>query len=324
MQDAIIMPQGEPIPDPNAARPLAIHTLHPKTVLNRMRPSRQKNGVPAPRMAEWSINPYRGCQHACAYCYARRGHVAFDLNGSEDFEREIFVKTGAAEILQAELASRRRATWNTAIVIGTAVDPYQPIEGSQRVTRSLLEELRKAHAPVQIITKNSMVVRDADVLAEIARHNQCAVFISITTLDADLARRMEPATPPPLKRLQAVQRLVERGVPAGVMIAPIMPWLTDGPGTLEALAIAAHQHQAQWVTSGALRLHPDVRPVFFKWLAAERPDLLARYTAWYRWADPPEAYRTRLHARMAAIRTALGMPAGPPERRSTTVQMAMF
>lgn len=323
MADGGTLSYIEPVPDPEMARPLAVHTLHTKTVLNRMRPIR-KNGVPAPRMAEWSINPYRGCQHACAYCYARRTHITFDLNGGEDFEREIFVKSGAAEILRTELAPHRRATWNTAIVIGTAVDPYQPIEGSQRLTHSLLIELRDARAPVQIITKNSMVVRDADILAEIARHNQCAVFISITTLDADLARRMEPATPPPLKRLAAVRRLVEAGVPAGVMIAPIMPWLTDGPGTLEALAIAAHHHQAQWLTSGALRLHPDVRPVFFQWLERERPDLVPRYTAWYRWADPPEAYRTRLHERMAAIRGAMGLPGGPPERRNATVQMTFF
>jgi DNA repair photolyase len=315
--------QPEPSPDPTAARPLAIHPLQAKTILNRMRPIR-KNGVPAPRMAEWSINPYRGCQHACAYCYARRTHIAFDLNGGEDFEREIFVKRDAGEILRAELRSHRRSSWNSSIVIGTAVDPYQPIEGSQRVTRAILEALRDAHAPVQIITKNSMVVRDADILAEIARHNHCAVFISITTLDADLARRMEPATPPPLKRLAAVKRLVELGVPAGVMLAPVLPWITDGPGTLEALALAAYHHQAQWISSGTLRLHPDVRPVFLRWLAGEFPALVPRYETWYRWTEPPEIYRTRLHERVAAIRSALGMPGGPPEREPGPTQLALF
>jgi DNA repair photolyase len=315
--------QPEPVPDPQAVRPLAVHTLQPKTILNRMRPFRRQEAS-ATKMAEWSINPYRGCQHACAYCYARRTHVDFDLGGAEDFEREIFVKTGAGEILRQELRARRRATWHSPIVIGTAVDPYQPVEGTWRVTRSILEAIRDARAPVQIITKNSMVLRDADILAEIARNNHCAVFMSITTLDADLSRRMEPATPPPLKRLAAVRRLVERGVPAGIMIAPILPWITDGRGALEQLAIAAHQHQAQWLASGTLRLHPDVRPVFLRWLERERPDLMDCYTDWYRWTEAPERYRERLHDRMTAIRAALGMPGNPPEYAPKIVQLTLF
>ncbi len=316
-------PQPEPAPDPASARPLAVHILQTKTMLNRMRPFRRQE-APATRIAEWSINPYRGCQHACAYCYARRTHVDFDLGGAEDFEREIFVKAGAGEILRQELRSRRRGTWHSPITIGTAVDPYQPVEGTWRVTRAILEAIRDARAPMQLITKNSMVLRDADILAEIARHNHCAVFVSITTLDADLARRMEPATPPPLKRLAAVQRLVERGVPAGVMIAPVLPWITDGRGAIEQLAIAAHQHKAQWIVAGTLRLHPDVRPVFFRWLQRERPDLMERYADWYRWTEAPEGYRERLHARIDAIRAALSMPGGPPEYAPKTVQMALF
>ncbi len=317
------LPAREPVPDPAAARPLAVHVIQAKAVLNRMRPFRQQNSA-AVQIAEWSINPYRGCQHGCAYCYARRTHTDFDMNGAADFEREIFVKAGAAEILRQELRARRRGTWHAPVVIGTAVDPYQPVEGSWRVTRGILEELRIARAPVQIITKNTMVMRDADLLAEIARHNHCAVFISITTLDADLARRLEPATPPPLKRLAAVRTLVAHGVPAGVMLAPILPWLTDGRGELEALALAAHRHQAQWLSSGTLRLHPDVRPVFLAWLARERPDLVDRYTDWYRWTEAPAYYRERLHSRMATIRTALGLPDGPPAYEPQTVQMTLF
>ncbi|MBA3823596.1 MAG: radical SAM protein [Ktedonobacterales bacterium] len=314
--------QTEPIPDPMMTRPLAMHMLHPKVVLNRVRPIRR--GGNETRFAEWSINPYRGCQHACAYCYARRTHVAFDLDGAADFEREIFVKVDAATVLRAELARRRRSTWNTPIVIGTAVDPYQPIEGQQRITRAILEVLRDFRAPVHLITKNTMVLRDADLLAEIAQQASCAVFISITTLDAALARRLEPATPPPLKRLRAVQTLVARGINAGVMLAPVLPWLTDAPGMLEALALAAHQHNARWLTSGTLRLHPDVRPVFLRWLARERPDLLTRYEAWYRWTEPPEQYRQRVHGRMAAIRAALGMPGGPPSYTPQVVQLSLF
>jgi DNA repair photolyase len=316
-------PCQEPVPDPTAARPLAVHVIQAKSVLNRMRPFRRQIGEAA-KLAEWSINPYRGCQHGCAYCYARRTHTDFDMNGAADFEREIFVKAGAAEILRQELRARRRGAWHAPVVIGTAVDPYQPVEGTWRVTRDILAELCAARAPVQIITKNTMVTRDADILAEIARHNHCAVFMSITTLDADLARRLEPATPPPLKRLAAVRRLVERGVPAGVMAAPILPWLTDGRGDLEALALAAHRHQAQWLSAGTLRLHPDVRPVFMAWLARERPHLIDRYTDWYRWTEAPSHYRERLHARIDAIRAALGLADGPPAYEPKTVQMTLF
>jgi DNA repair photolyase len=225
---------------------------------------------------------------------------------------------------RVELQRRRGSIWTSPIVIGTAVDPYQPVEGSQRITRSLLQEILAAKAPVQIITKNTMVVRDTDLLAQIASQTHCAVFISLNTLDAMFARRMEPATPPPEKRLAAIRTLVERGVPAGLMLAPVLPWLTDEPGTIEALALAAHSAKAQWITSGTLRLHPDVRPVFFAWLQRERPDLLSRYWEMYRWTDAPERYRDRLHARIATIREALGMPAGPPPLRAPFEQLTLF
>lgn len=323
MDEILPSPYHEPSPDPTAVRPLAIHEIRPKTVLNRMRPF-QRDGQAERAMSDWSINPYRGCQHACAYCYARRTHIAFDMDGGRAFEQEIFVKAGAGDILRQELRRRQGSTWNSPIVIGSAVDPYQPIEGHRRITRSILEALRDAHVPVQIITKNSMVVRDADILAEIARHNECHVFMSITTMDANLARRMEPATPPPLQRLKAVQTLVERGVPAGVMLAPVMPWITDGTGMLEAVAIAAHQHQAQWLASGTLRLHPDVRPWFFEWLQRERPELLPKYTHFYRWTSPPELYRQRVHARVATVRAALGLPGGPAIRFVKPEQLCLF
>lgn len=314
---------AEAAPDPTEARPLAVHNWQVKTVLNRMGPIRRQ-GV-THKLADWSINPYRGCQHACAYCYARRTHIAFDLDGAASFEQEIFVKSGAPEILRGELWRRRGSTWHGPVVIGSAVDPYQPVEGSYQVTRGILRELCQARVPVTIITKNTMVLRDADVLAEIARNAYCAVFVSITTLDVDLARRLDPATPPPLKRMQAVRRLVARGIPAGVMLAPILPWLTDGRGELEALASAARQHNAQWLSSGVLRLHPDVRPVFFAWLQRERPDLLNRYEQWYARTEPPQYYHDRVHARIDAIRAALGLPGGPPERRDERpVQATLF
>lgn len=246
------------------------------------------------------------------------------MNGGRDFEQEIFVKAGASEVLRDELR-RKRFTWNSPVVIGSVVDPYQPVEGRRRITRSLLEVLRDARVPITIITKNTMVMRDADILAEIAQRSYCAIFISVTTLDADLARRLEPATPPPLKRLAAIRYLVGHGVPAGMMLAPVLPWLTDGTGALEALASAARRHDAQWIASGTLRLHPDVRPWFFEWLEKERPDLLSKYQQWYHFTSPPEIYRERVHARVAMIRSSMGMPGGPaPFRPRGPEQLTLF
>ncbi len=312
---------AEPVPDLEEARPLAEHDLIAKSLLNRMRPV-YRNGQ-AYDIGDWSINPYRGCQHGCSYCYARRSHVAFDMDGGRAFEQEIFVKANAAAILRDEVR-RRRVPWTRPIVIGTIVDPYQPIEGHRRVTRAVLEVLCEARAPVQIITKNTMVLRDADLLAEIARRSYCAIFMSVTTLDAALARRMEPATPPPLKRLAAVGRLVALGVPAGIMAAPVVPWLTDAPGALEALAEAARDHDARWMATGVLRLHPDVRPWFMEWLRGERPDLVRWYDRWYRRADPPRIYHDRIHERVRVARSRLGLDGGPPPFAPPVRQLALF
>lgn len=312
-------------PDQTAARPLALHTIQAKTVLNRMRPFRSGSDNETRHFASWSINPYRGCQHACAYCYARRTHIAFDLDGGRAFEQEIFVKENAALVLREQLRHRRHAAWEQPIVIGSAVDPYQPVEGKQQITRSILKVLRDYKAPVTIITKNSMIVRDIDILSTIAQQNYCAVFMSITTMDADLARRLEPATPPPQQRLRAIQRLVKSGIPAGVMLAPVMPWLTDGTGMLEQVALEACHHSAQWLTSGVLRLHPDVKPWFFEWLGNERKDLLPAYERWYVRADPPQLYHDRVHNRVETIRASLGLANGPKDYVPRHAQqMALF
>lgn len=286
-------------------RPLSIHIHRPWIILNRMRPFRSANSE---GIADFSINPYRGCQHACAYCYARRTHVAFDMNGGIDFEREIFVKDGADQVLRAQLQRRKPVPWLHPVIIGTAVDPYQPVEGKFQITRKILSVLRDFHVPVQIITKNTMIVRDCDILREIATATYCKVLISITTLDADVARIMEPGTPPPQKRLRAIRTLVDAGITAGIMVAPILPWLTDGPGALEALGEAAYMHKSQFLYAGTLRLHPDVRPIFFEWLERTYPALVHRYYRWYTSSEAPIIYRDRIHARMDAIRTHLNFP----------------
>ena len=166
----------------------------------------------------WSLNPYRGCTHGCHYCFARSTHFYYDLDADDEFSSIIFVKTNIADVLRMELSSPR---WQRPrVVIGTATDPYQPIEGKYRLTRAVLEAFLAFRTPVSIITKSSLVVRDVDLLAEIAQRLGCTVNFSITTLDRTLWRQLEPGTAPPLQRLRAMQRLAAAGVHAGVLLAP--------------------------------------------------------------------------------------------------------
>lgn len=291
--------------EPARGRP-AIHEMRARTVLNRVRP---------PMPFRWSANPYRGCQHACAYCYARPSHVTFALDGGADFERHIFVKVNAAEVLRAEL---HRPGWQHEVVnIGTIVDPYQPVEGRYRITRSMLIELARARTPAHLVTKNSMVVRDLDVLSEVQARAGCAIFMSVTTLDAALARRMEPGTPPPLSRLAAVERLVRAGIPAGVMAAPLLPGINDRPAALDALASAAAAHGACFFIGGALHLGPNVEPYFYPWLEDERPDLLPAYRRLYRRPYAATGYVERVQQQVRELRAAYGLPGSPPEPRPT-------
>jgi DNA repair photolyase len=289
--------------DPGRDRPV-IHEMRARTVLNR---------VPPPMPFRWSANPYRGCQHACAYCYARPSHVTFGLDGAREFEQHIFVKVNAAEVLRAEL---RRPSWQREVVnIGTIVDPYQPVEGRYRITRGMLAELAAARTPAHLVTKNTMVVRDIDVLQELHARAGCAVLVSVTTLDAELARRMEPGTPPPLRRLEAVERLVRGGIPAGVMAAPLLPGINDGEEALAALAAAAAAHRACFFLGSALHLGPNVEQWFRPFLQRERPDLIPLYRRLYPRAYAPRSYVDPLRERLEALREAYGLPGSPPPAR---------
>ena len=290
--------------EPVARRP-SIQPIRCRTVLNRV------HGMPF----TWSANPYRGCQHACAYCYARASHVTYGLDGGTDFERFIFVKVNAAEVLRAEL---RRPGWRReAVTVGTIVDPYQPVEGRYRLTRALLAELAAARTPATIITKNTMILRDRDVLQALQARAGCAVFISLTTLDGDLIRRMEPGTPPPAQRLEAVRRLVAAGIPAGIMAAPILPGISDAQHSLNALAAAAAAHSAAFFLGDVLRLGPNIEPWFQPFLTRERPDLVSVYRRLYPRGYAPRAYAERLGRQFAELRAAYHLPGGPPPLRPT-------
>lgn len=214
-----------------------------------------------------SINPYRGCEHGCAYCYARPTHEYLSLSAGLDFESKILVKEDAPDLLRRELSSPR---WKPRVLsISGVTDPYQPVERRLKITRRCLEVLAEFRNPVGIVTKNHLVSRDADVLAELARHHAAVVFLSITTLDAELAGKLEPRASRPEGRLAALEELSRAGVPAGVMVAPIIPGLNDHeiPQVLNAAAKAGARYGAYTM----LRLPGAVAPIFERWLTEHAP-----------------------------------------------------
>ncbi len=217
---------------------------------------------------ETSVNPYRGCEHGCIYCYARPTHEYLGFSAGLDFESKIVVKMNAAELLRAELESPR---WKPqTLVISGVTDPYQPIERKLRITRGCLEVLAQFRNPVAIITKNRLVTRDVDLLRELASYHAVAVNISVTSLDPNLQRVLEPRTSPPTARLETIEQLRAAGIPVGVMVAPIIPGLTDHevPKILEACAGAG----AQFAGYTIVRLPWAVAPLFEHWLEEHFPD----------------------------------------------------
>jgi DNA repair photolyase len=226
-----------------------------------------------------TINPYRGCSHACTYCFARPTHEYLGLNGAEDFEQRIVVKVNAVERLAAELA---RPSWRGEhIAMGTNTDPYQQAEGRYRLTRGIVETLGRARNPFSILTKSSMIQRDLDVLTAAAEHTDVHVNFSIGTLDEEVWRISEPGTPPPWRRVEALARLSEAGLTCGVLLAPILPGLSDGEAQLSAVVKACIDAGAASISSIGLHLRPGVKQLFMPWLARERPDLVERYERLY-------------------------------------------
>ena len=216
---------------------------------------------------ERSINPYRGCEHGCIYCYARPSHAYLGMSPGRDFETEIFTKPRAAELLRGALArpSYRPAT----IALGANTDPYQPLERRLRITRGIVEVLCEARHPLAIVTKNELVTRDIDLLAPMAERGLVQVLVSLTTLDAELARRMEPRASAPSRRLAAIQRLHEAAIPVGVLAAPMIPGLNDHE--LERIVVAACRAGAEMAGMILLRLPHELKQLFEEWLAVHVP-----------------------------------------------------
>jgi DNA repair photolyase len=216
---------------------------------------------------EVSINPYRGCEHGCIYCYARPTHEFLGFSAGLDFETKIVVKEDAPELLRRELASPR---WQPKVLgVSGVTDPYQPVERHLKLTRRCLKVLLEFRNPVALITKNQLVTRDLDLLGELAGHQAATVFLSVTTLDRDLCRVMEPRTTRPAGRLAAIQALAKGGVPVGVLVAPVIPGLTDHE--LPSIVAAAVEAGARFAGYVVLRLPYAVSPLFEQWLARHRP-----------------------------------------------------
>lgn len=224
---------------------------------------------------EKSINPYRGCSHGCIYCYARPSHAYVGLSPGLDFETRLFYKADAAKVLEAELA--RPGYLCKPITVGANTDPYQPAERGMNVTRSILEVFARTRHPVTLITKSALVLRDLDLLADLARDRLASVAISITTLDAGLKRRLEPRAAAPHARLRALAELNAAGVPAGVLVAPVIPALTDHE--LESILEASAAAQARWAGYVLLRLPHEIKDLFREWLAVHYPERAARVMA---------------------------------------------
>jgi DNA repair photolyase len=262
----------------------------------------------------WSVNPYRGCVHGCHYCFARRYHTYLELGAGDDFSSVIIVKVNAPEVLRAELA---RPGWRReTVAIGTATDPYQPIEGRYRLTRGVLEALADARTPAGLVTKGTLVVRDRDVLSDLATRAGARVCVSLTTLEPDLWRRLEPGTPPPAQRLRAVAALAQAGISVGVLLAPVIPGLTTGRANLEAVVRAAAEHGASFLGSRVLHLHPEVKDHFRRFLEAEAPELTGLYRRLYPGTYAPLRLEREIGAQVASLRDRYGLAQGlRPEPR---------
>jgi DNA repair photolyase len=245
----------------------------------------------------WTLNPYRGCTHGCHYCFARRYQTQFELGPGDEFSSLIFVKTNFAEVLRAELD---KPSWKRDLVaLGTATDPYQPIEGHYKLTRRALEALLAARTPVGLVTKGPMVVRDADLLAELGKRAGCTVHMSVPTVDETAWAALEPGTAHPLQRLRAVKALRKAGVNAGVLMAPIVPGFTTDRRRLEATVRAIAEHDAAFVGANLLYLKGGTKDHFLGFLRAEFPHLVDGYERLYPGAYAPkpytEAVRTLVH-----------------------------
>ncbi len=247
----------------------------------------------------YTINPYRGCSHACVYCFARPSHEYLNLDRGRDFDTRIVVKVNAVERVQAELASRR---WTGELIaLGTNTDPYQPCEGRYRLTRGIIEALVAAANPFSIVTKSPLVLRDVDLLTAAMAGGGVHVDMSVGCLDHDVWRATEPHAPSPERRLETVAALSEAGVSCGVLVAPVLPGISDGDAQLDRLVAAGVAAGAQSIATVALHLRPGVREHYLEWLRGAHPELVADHLMRYRTTYLPSDERRDLSAHVQEL-----------------------
>jgi DNA repair photolyase len=282
-------------------------TLPVKSLLNRC--------DAADRMPfTWTINPYRGCEFACKYCYARYTHEFMELRDGVDFERKIFAKQQSAWLLRQDL---KKVKPGQDIAIGTATDPYQPAERRYEITRAVMEELAlHSGLSIGVVTKSQLVLRDIDVLQKISERNQLTIHLTVTTINVELARKLEPRAPRPDIRLDAVKKLNESGVRAAVICAPVMPGITDSFGDLDKLMRAAKKANAAYMYTNPLFLKPCSAKMFLPFVKEHFPHLYASYEARYKDdAYVSAGYRKRLTTIMDKLARKHGMPDGEERRK---------
>ncbi len=277
-------------PGRGAFRGMEFLHVRAATIINTLGPS-------SPLPFRHTINAYRGCSHACSYCFARPSHEWLELDIDEGFERQVVVKVNAVARLRTELAPRRWA--GEPIAMGTNTDPYQRCEGIYGLTRGLVEVLAEHHNPFSILTKSTLVLRDLDLLAEASRRTDVSVNLSIGTLDAEVWQATEPGTPHPLRRVEAVARLRAGGVRCGVLVAPVLPGLSDGAAQIDAVVAACTEAGASSISGGQVAyLKPGTREVFFAHLARTHPHLIERYEQLYQGVYAPMELRRQVQRRL--------------------------
>ena len=281
-----------------------VQEIHCKTLLNR---------IDVPDFPfRWTLNPYRGCRHACRYCYARPTHEFWGMDSGRDFEQRVFAKVNAPEVLRRELG---RPKWRgESIAIGTASDPYEPAESRYKLTRQVLQVLREFKNPASITTKGVLVRRDSDVLLDLAQVADVRVTFSIGSVDEDVWKLTEPGAPGPAARLEAMQYLVEEGVPAGVMMAPLLPGISDSEESINAVVSAAAAHKAQYLGANVLFLKPGSKEWFMPLLREAYPRLIPAYATMYRKTYAPKEYTQTVLNMVDRARRTWGLDKKPAPR----------
>ena len=284
--------------------------VHARSIVNR---------VPEPSRLpfHWTINPYRGCSHACSYCYARQTHTYLDLDAGQDFNSKIVVKVNAPQRVRAELAAPR---WRGEhIAMGTNVDCYQRAEGRYRLMPGILAALRDAANPFSILTKGTLILRDLGLLEEASQVTDVGLAVSVGCTDQDLWRTLEPGTPSPQRRLEVCATFTGRGLPCGVLMGPVVPFLSDSPAQLASTVRRAAQAGASSVSPIVLHLRPGAREWFFGWLGEHHPGLVPRYRALYgRGAYAPKAYQQRISEQVRDLARQEGIGRASHRRRTGT------